>query len=71
MVLSELLKSEQTYLYSLEMLAEVYLPSFHDQHLPTFLQGRGSTIFANVEDIFAFQRWVRNVQLGPQIDYIN
>ena len=60
MVLAELLKSELIYLNSLEMLVQVYVPSFANQHLPTFLQGRSSAIFANVEEMFLFQRWAIN-----------
>lgn len=55
-VLEELVASELPYLRSLELLAETYLPSLLLEHVPSFLQGRHSTIFANITELYAFQR---------------
>ncbi len=55
-VLAELLRTELSYLCSLETLVQVYLPAIQEQHVPTFLQGRKQAIFSNVEELFQFHR---------------
>ena len=55
-VLSELVSSEFTYVQSLETLIETYVPMFSDKHIPTYLQGRRDAIFANLEQVYVFQR---------------
>lgn len=59
-VLSELVSSEFTYVQSLEALVETYLPMFSDDHIPTYLQGKRDMIFANLEQIYGFQRYFRS-----------
>lgn len=56
-VLSDFLTSEQEYLRSLEVLTKVYLR--HTQtatHLPSFLHGAETKIFAHLTDLYTFQR---------------
>jgi hypothetical protein len=59
-VLSDLLTSEQEYLRSLEVLSEVYLPhSRGSSHIPSFLRGAETKIFAHLTDLYTFQRYLR------------
>ncbi|CAI8019890.1 Pleckstrin homology domain-containing family G member 4B [Geodia barretti] len=50
------MSQELSYLQSLEILAETYLPSLTKTHVPSFLQGRGLKIFANVADLYEVHR---------------
>ncbi|CAI8019891.1 Pleckstrin homology domain-containing family G member 4B [Geodia barretti] len=55
-VTQALMSQELSYLQSLEILAETYLPSLTKTHVPSFLQGRGLKIFANVADLYEVHR---------------
>lgn len=58
-VTQELMSQELSYLQSLEILAETYLPSLTKSHVPSFLQGRGLKIFANITNLYEVHRYIQ------------
>ena len=63
-VLSDLLTSELSYLKSLEVLVEVYLSHLtSSSHIPSFLKGAETKIFANISEIYNFQRYIIGVNM--------
>ena len=67
-VISDLLTSELDYLKSLEVLEEVYRPHLQTtDHTPSFLQGAEAKIFANLSNLYAFERWARGGAVGGAI----
>eukprot|EP00731_Ephydatia_muelleri_P020165 Em0012g990a len=64
-VLSELKHTEQSYLNSLSVLAEGYLPRFNDQHLPTFLVGKREAVLSNINQIYSLHRSLSQVFTDP------
>ncbi len=59
-VLSDLLTSELSYLGSVDLLSEVYLSHLDmSSHVPSFLKGASTSIFANIRELHTFQRSVQ------------
>uniref|UniRef100_A0A6A7FRC8 Triple functional domain protein-like n=2 Tax=Hirondellea gigas TaxID=1518452 RepID=A0A6A7FRC8_9CRUS len=55
-IMSELVKTEQDYVLSLEYIIENYLPELLRDDIPQALRGQRNVIFGNIEKIYEFHR---------------
>ncbi|KAF2366898.1 Dbl (DH) domain [Trinorchestia longiramus] len=55
-ILSELIKTEQDYVRSLEYIIENYIPELLREDIPQALRGQRNVIFGNIEKIHEFHR---------------
>ncbi|XP_047739716.1 triple functional domain protein-like isoform X2 [Hyalella azteca] len=55
-IMSELIKTEQDYVLSLEYIIENYLPELLREDIPQALRGQRNVIFGNIEKIHEFHR---------------